>query len=77
MIVYGDLDENVAPAQAFRLIDALIKAGKPYDLLYLPNLNHAGGTTDPYLVKRTWDYFVEHLLGYAPPQNVRLGADQK
>lgn len=66
MIVYGDLDENVPPSQAFRLIDALTRADKRYDLLYLANRTHAGGS-DPYTVRRTWDYFVEHLLGEEPP----------
>ncbi len=66
MVVYGDLDENVPPSQAFRLIDALIRADKRYDLMYLPNRTHGGGS-DPYTVRRTWDYFVEHLLGEEPP----------
>ena len=69
LIVYGDMDENVPPAQAFRLVDALIKANKPYDLLYLPNRNHGGGA-EPYALLRTWDYFVEHLLGAEPPRDV-------
>ncbi len=66
MIVYGDLDENVPATQAFRLIDALTKADRRYDLLYLANRTHAGGY-DPYTVHRTWDYFVEHLMGADPP----------
>jgi len=69
LIVYGDMDENVPPAQAFRLVDALVKANKPYDLLYLPNRNHGGGA-EPYALLRTWDYFVEHLLGAEPPRDV-------
>ncbi len=69
LIVYGDMDENVPPAQAFRFVDALMKANKPYDLLYLPNRNHGGGA-EPYALLRTWDYFVEHLLGVEPPRDV-------
>ena len=69
LLVYGDMDENVPPAQAFRMVDALIKANKPYDLLYLPNRNHGGGA-EPYALLRTWDYFVEHLLGVEPPRDV-------
>jgi len=66
MIIYGDLDENVPPSQAFRLVAALVKANKPYDLVYLPNRTHAGGG-DPYTIRRTWDYFITHLLGVKPP----------
>ena len=32
----------------------------------LPNRNH-GFANEPYVVKRTWDYFVQHLLGKEPP----------
>ncbi len=66
LIVYGDLDENVPATQAFRLIDALTRADKRYDLMYLANRTHAGGY-DPYTVHRTWDYFVEHLMRVEPP----------
>jgi dipeptidyl-peptidase 4 len=61
LIAYADLDENVPPHQAMRLVEALTRADKPYDLLYLPNRTHAA-KADPYYIKRTWDYFVEHLL---------------
>lgn len=67
LMFYSDLDENVPPVQVFRMLDALKRANKPYDLLYLPNRNHASGVGDAYTVKRTWDYFVEHLLGRTPP----------
>ncbi len=66
LIIYGDMDENVPQTQAFRLIDALIKANKPYDLLYLPNRTH-GGLREGYVIQRHFDYFVEHLLGTEPP----------
>lgn len=65
MMVYGDLDENVPSSQAFRLAAALVKANKPYDLLYLAGRTHAGGA-EGYPIKRTWDYFIEHLMGAEP-----------
>ena len=71
LIVYGDLDENVPPVQAFRLIDALVDANKPYDLLALPNRAH-GAVSEGYVVQRTWDYFVRNLLGMPPPRDVRV-----
>jgi dipeptidyl aminopeptidase/acylaminoacyl peptidase len=69
MFTYGDLDENVPSSQVFRMIDALIKANKPYDLVYLPGRNH-GGNADPYAIRRTWDYFVQYLLGVTPVPDV-------
>jgi dipeptidyl-peptidase-4 len=72
LIVYGDMDENAPPHQAARLIDALTRARKPYDLIYLPNRNHMSGATDGYTVKRTWDYFVEHLRAAEPVRDFRV-----
>lgn len=69
MIIYGDLDENVPSSQAMRLVAALVKANKPYDLVYLPNRTHAGGG-DPYTIRRTWDYFITHLLKAEPAPDV-------
>ena len=71
LLVYGDMDENVPQAQVMRLVDALVKANKPYDLLYLPNRTHAAAS-EPYTVQRTWDYFVEHLLDEVPPRDVTI-----
>ncbi|MGE0133018.1 MAG: DUF885 family protein [Blastocatellales bacterium] len=71
MIIYGDLDENVPPNQAFRLVAALVKANKPYDLVYLPNRTHSGGG-DPYTIRRTWDYFITHLLRVEPPPDAAI-----
>jgi hypothetical protein len=31
---------------------------------------HGEGT--PYLVRRRWDYFVQHLLGVTPPVNFEI-----
>ncbi|QIB66985.1 S9 family peptidase [Kineobactrum salinum] len=71
LIVYGDMDENVPQSQAFRLVDALIDANKPFDLLYLPNRTH-GASQEGYVLRRHFDYFVEHLLGIDPPADVAI-----
>lgn len=69
LIIWGDMDENVPPAQAYRLIEALIQANKPYDALILPNKTHgtASQYLNPYTAARTWDYYVEHLLSASVP----------
>jgi dipeptidyl-peptidase-4 len=67
LIAYGDVDENVQPSQAVQLIDALIKADRDFDLLYLPNRTHYY-VPEPYYQRRQWDYFVEHLMGAEPPE---------
>lgn len=74
MLVYGDLDENAYPAVTLQLADALIKANKSFDLLYLPGRTHDFARTDFYFIRRKWDYFVEHLLGTKPPDNYQIVA---
>lgn len=72
LLIYGDLDENVPPSQTFRLIDALTRASKPYDLLYLPNRTHGSGLSDGYTTKRTWDYLLQYLLGETPVGDFKI-----
>jgi len=52
----------------------LIAANKDFDLLLLPNRPH-GCTSDPYFVRRRWDYFVRHLLGVDPPAGYAIAPD--
>ena len=62
-LVHGELDNNVHPANTLRLVDALIKANKRFDMLYLPGKRHAYGDYQPYVTQRMFEYFAEHLLG--------------
>ena len=71
LIIAAELDENAPMAQSIRLIAALTKANKPYDFLLVPGATHAA-SVHPYVIQRTWDYFVEHLLGQTPPQDVNI-----
>lgn len=67
LLAHGDLDDNVHPAHTLRLVDALIKANKDFDLLIMPNKDHRF-YTDRYFIRRKWDYFVTYLLGAEPPK---------
>jgi dipeptidyl-peptidase-4 len=71
LIMYGTMDDNVSPVNSLLLIDALIKANKNFDVLVVPNRNHGFGS-DPYVVRRTWDYLVKNLLGVEPPEGIEL-----
>jgi dipeptidyl-peptidase 4 len=62
LLVHGEVDNNVHPANTMRLVDALIKANKRFDLLVIPGARHAYGTAQPYFTQRMWDFFAEHLL---------------
>ena len=41
-----------------------------------PNRNHGFGS-EPYMVRRRWDYFVQHLLGGVPPENYEMRDPQQ
>lgn len=71
LLMYGTLDDNVHPNATIMLIDELIKENKDFDLIVMPNRNH-GYANDPYVIRRTWDYFVEHLLGQEPPRQYQI-----
>ncbi|HEY2529194.1 MAG TPA: DPP IV N-terminal domain-containing protein [Xanthobacteraceae bacterium] len=60
LLIYAGIDENVLLINAFRLADAFIKADKDVDTLMLPDSAHPG-VNDPYPVRRTIQYFKEHL----------------
>ena len=57
LIMHGMLDDNVHPNNAFQLIDALDKAGKPYESRFWPNGGHGlgrgAGTTQKEFFDRT------------------------
>ena len=63
LLVHGDMDNNVHPAGTMRLVDALIKANKRFDLLILPGKRHGFGEYSRYFTQRKWEFFAEHLLG--------------
>ncbi|MEZ4417553.1 MAG: DPP IV N-terminal domain-containing protein [Gemmatimonadota bacterium] len=71
LLMYGTLDDNVHPNATILLIDQLIRLNKDFDLIVMPNRNH-GYANEPYVVRRTWDYFVRHLLGLEPPHEFRI-----
>ncbi|WP_300770612.1 DPP IV N-terminal domain-containing protein [uncultured Bacteroides sp.] len=61
--LHGDIDNNVHPANTTRVVNALIRAGKRFDMLYLPGQRHGFGDMNEYFYWRLVDYFSEHLKG--------------
>ena len=53
MLVHGDIDNNVHPGNTLRVADALIRAGKRFDMLLLPQQRHGFGDMDEYFYWRT------------------------
>jgi dipeptidyl aminopeptidase/acylaminoacyl peptidase len=78
LLEHGDIDDNVHPVETMRLADALMKANKDFDMLFVPNMFHGeSGEHAHYLVRRRWDYFVQHLLGVTPPANFEVKEDRE
>ena len=63
LLVHGDIDDNVHPGNTIRVVDALIRAGKRFDMLMLPQQRHSFGDMNEYFYWRLVDYFSEHLKG--------------
>jgi len=63
LLVHSDMDNNVHPANTIRMADALMKAGKRFDLMIMPGQRHAFGKYTSYFERMRWYYFAEHLLG--------------
>ena len=63
MLITGDIDNNVHPANTYRLADALIKANKRFDMFVLPGVRHSFQPVAGYVNWMRGDYFARHLLG--------------
>ena len=74
LLAHGGMDDNVPPYNTYLVVDALNKANKDYDLIIFPNARHGYGADSYYMMRRRWDYFVEHLLGAEPPKEYKLEA---
>jgi dipeptidyl-peptidase 4 len=73
LLAHGTMDNNVPPYNTLLVVNELIKANKDFDLLLLPNRGHGFGS-EPYMIRRRWDYFVRYLQGVEPPQGYELRA---
>ncbi len=69
LLMNGMLDLTCPPAGFFRIVEALQKANKDFDMLLLPNVGHQPSS---YLMRRGWDYLVTHLRSEVPPENFDL-----
>lgn len=72
-LIHGQMDDNVPPYNTQLVADALMKAGKDFDMLLLPHARHGFGQDGPYIMRRRWDYFVQHLQNGIPPKEYQIG----
>jgi dipeptidyl aminopeptidase/acylaminoacyl peptidase len=66
LLINGEMDNNVDPASTEQLVNALIKANKDFEYVFVPGAKHIsnGGV---YGSRKRRDFFVKHLLGTDPP----------
>ena len=71
LLTYGTMDSNVHPNTTLLLIDELIRENRDFDLIVMPNRGH-GYANERYHQRRTFDFFVRHLLDAEPPREYRM-----
>jgi dipeptidyl-peptidase 4 len=68
LLLVGELDSNVDPASTMQVVDALVKAGKRFDMLVMPGVGH-GAAGHPYAKRREQEFFLEAFYGWKPDEN--------
>jgi dipeptidyl aminopeptidase/acylaminoacyl peptidase len=64
-LVVPELDTNVDPASTMQVVNALVRAGKEFELVVIPGVDHGAGS--PITQRKRNDFFVKHLRGLTPP----------
>ena len=63
MLVHGDQDNNVNPANTIRVVNDLIKANKRFELVILPGQRHGFGDMNDYFFWKMADWYSRWLIG--------------
>ncbi len=62
LLMHGTSDVNATFSATMKMVEALIRAGKPVDLIVLPELDHSlSGKSGRYIMEAVRRYFQEHL----------------
>ena len=72
LLVHGDIDNNVHPGNTMRVVDALIKANKRFQMLILPGQRHGFGNMTEYFFWRMADHFCEYLIGDSEKEEIDI-----
>jgi len=63
MVMAGDMDNNVHPANSIKLASELMKAGKRFEFVIVPGARHAFGAMTEYAFWKLADHFNKYLIG--------------
>jgi dipeptidyl-peptidase-4 len=63
LLVHGTGDDNVHFQNSVQMVDRLVAAGRPFDVMIYPNKTHAigGRETQRHLYRMMLDFWLEHL----------------
>jgi dipeptidyl aminopeptidase/acylaminoacyl peptidase len=72
LLAAGTLDVNATFAAPMKMVEALTRANKPYDLIIMPNQNHwYAGVSQRYYQNALRRYFEDHLLHARGPDDTQ------
>jgi len=72
LLVHGDIDDNVHPGNTMRVVNALIRANKRFEMLILPGQRHGFGDMNEYFFWKMADWYSEWLLGTSKRHEVDI-----
>lgn len=73
MLCWGELDDNVDPATTMKVVDALIKNNKDFEMIVIPGAHHTMG--EMWGEHKRYDFFVRHLMNVTPPDWSQVKSD--
>ena len=62
LLIHGDIDNNVHPGNTMRVVNALIRANKRFEMLMLPGQRHGFGDMSEYFFWKMADHYCRYLL---------------
>ena len=60
LLIHGEMDDNVHPVHTLRVADALLKAGREFEMLIVPDAGHMVMLLDA-VQQRIWRFLRQHL----------------
>ena len=71
LILVGEQDRNVPPESSLRLADALMTAGKDFEMYYVPNADHGITVNGAFAQRKTREFFERTLQHKVLPMDNR------
>ena len=72
MLVHGDTDNNVNPANSIRVANALIRANKRFEYVIMPGQRHGFGDMNEWFFWKMADHYSRWLMGDTAPRPVDI-----